>query len=515
MIEREWREASDLRTSRFALSAVLIAAAVLRFWALRAGIPYAVQVDEPEIVERAVTMMRSGSLHPHFFDYPSLYIYVQLVVACARFVTGAISGQWASLGEAPGGAFYLWGRAVTAMLGVITVLLVYQIGARWGARHALLAAGLMAVVPVHVRYSHYVLTDTPLTLFVTLTLLLSLSAHERGTVRGFAWAGAAAGLAAATKYNGGIALSMPLIAAWMTLGLRPGRLQAAMAATAACGATFLLFAPYTVLALPDFLNSFARLSREYRVADLTEPAWLLYVKLLIRHAFGWPALLLALGGIVMGIVRLVRGPGRVRWALVVTFPLAYFWMLASQRIVYARYLLPLMPALCVLTAAAVVSGVSLLRRYEIPRVARTALIAALTTAALLPPAVVAVQGDRDMARVGTVDLAYEWIVHNLPPNASIVVESRAMLLPDTFRAKNVGALRPKDYSQWRNEGADYLIASSEKYGPFFDETAGGPQKFPREYAEYMRIFVQCREVARFTPTAEHPGPELRVLKVVP
>jgi hypothetical protein len=301
----------------------------------------------------------------------------------------------------------------------------------------------------------------------------------------------------------------------MTLGLQPRRLHAALAAIGACGATFLLFAPYTVLALPEFLNSFARLAREYRVADLTEPAWLLYLKLLLRHAFGWPALLLALGGIVMGIVRLARGPGRVRWALVVTFPLVYFWMLANQRIVYARYLLPLMPSLCVLTAAAVVSGVSLLRRYEIPRVARTALIAALTTAALLPPMMVSVQGDRDMARVGTIDLAYDWIVQNLPQNASIVIESRAMVLPDRFRSRNVGALRPKDYSQWRNEGVDYLVATSEKYGPFLDEPAGGPQKFPREYAEYMRIFVQCREVARFRPSADHPGPELRVLKVVP
>src|SRR6478735_2225959 len=110
MIEREWREASDLRTSRFALSAVLIAAAVLRFWALGAGIPYALQVDEPEIVERAVNMMRSGSLHPHFFDYPGLYIYVQLLVACVRFVAGAIAGEWYMLGQAHGDAFYLWGR---------------------------------------------------------------------------------------------------------------------------------------------------------------------------------------------------------------------------------------------------------------------------------------------------------------------------------------------------------------------------------------------------------------------
>jgi hypothetical protein len=147
-------------------------------------------------------------------------------------------------------------------------------------------------------------------------------------------------------------------------------------------------------------------------------------------------------------------------------------------------------------------------------VARTALIAALTMAALLPPVVLAVRGDRDMARTSTVDLAYNWIVQNIPPHSAIVLETRAMLLPDTFRARNVGALRPKDYAQWRNEGVDYFVVSSQAYGPFLDEPAG-PQKFPREYAEYMRIFVQSREIARFTPSADHPGPELRVLKVVP
>ena len=37
----------------------------------------------------------------------------------------------------------------------------------------------MAVMPLHVRESHYVLTDVPVTFFVTLTFLLSLRAHER------------------------------------------------------------------------------------------------------------------------------------------------------------------------------------------------------------------------------------------------------------------------------------------------------------------------------------------------
>ena len=203
---------------------------------------------------------------------------------------------------------------------------------------------------------------------------------------------------------------------------------------------FLVAAPYTLLDLPGFLNGFARLANEYRVTP-PESASIVYFKLLLRHAFQWPALLLAAGGLGLGIVRLVRGPGRVRWALAVVFPVLYLWMIRGQGLVYGRYLLPIVPPLCILAATAVVSGVSLLRRYEIPRAPRTALIAALTIAALLPPALVSIKWDRDAARTSTVDLAYAWILQHVPQQSLVAIESRALLLPATYRSRNVLQLR--------------------------------------------------------------------------
>jgi 4-amino-4-deoxy-L-arabinose transferase-like glycosyltransferase len=494
------------------LLAVLLAAAILRFWALGHGIPYAVSVDEPEIVERAFMMMKSGALNPHFFDYPSLSIYLQLIVSIVRFIVGAITGAWTSLDQATTDSFYLWGRALTATLGVATVMLVYNIGLRWGGRHALLAAGLLAVMPVHVRYSHYVLTDVPVTFFVTLTMLLSLVAHEKNRLGAFALAGAAAGLAAATKYNGGLALIMPLIACWMTVPARPSRLACSLAALGACAATFLLAAPYTLLDLPAFLNAFARLSGEYRTPGPGgEVIAITYLKH-VRNAMGVPALLLALGGLVLGIVRLARGPGRVRWALAVAFPLLHFAMIAQQQIVFGRYLLPLVPQLCLLAATAVVSGVSLLRRYEIPRAPRTALIAALTIAALLPPALQAIEWNRQASQVSTIDLAYNWLKDNVPPGSKVVVEARNLVLPVAVAAsRNVPQLRSRSYEDYVAEGTDYLVASSQSYGPYL----AAAHQFPEEYAQYMRIFEQCREVVRLTPDADHPGPEFRIFKVKP
>ena len=65
---------------------------------------------------------------------------------------------------------------------------------------------------MHVRESHFVLTDVPMTFVVTLTLVLSLRAHERARSRAFVPRASRSGLAAATKYNGGVALLLPLLA---------------------------------------------------------------------------------------------------------------------------------------------------------------------------------------------------------------------------------------------------------------------------------------------------------------
>ena len=134
MAEREWREASDLRSPRLGLLVVLAVAAVLRYWGLGHGIPYAVSVDEPEIVERAFGMMKNGTLNPRFFDYGQLTLYIQLVVSIARFIVGSVTGAWGSLAAATSASFYLWGRAVTAAFGVATVLIVFHIGRRWGSK---------------------------------------------------------------------------------------------------------------------------------------------------------------------------------------------------------------------------------------------------------------------------------------------------------------------------------------------------------------------------------------------
>ena len=70
---------SDQRRNKIILAAILLFAAFLRFWGLRWGLPYEYQSEEYKIVKYALKM-GSGDLNPHFFEYPSLYLYFMLFV---------------------------------------------------------------------------------------------------------------------------------------------------------------------------------------------------------------------------------------------------------------------------------------------------------------------------------------------------------------------------------------------------------------------------------------------------
>jgi hypothetical protein len=356
-------------------------------------------------------------------------------------------------------------------------------------------------------------------LFVSLTMLLCLSAHERGTVSSFAWAGVAAGLATATKYNGALALALPVLACLTTGTARRPRLLLALVGVGCAVLAFLAGAPYSLLDLPAFLNGFARLSSEYRnLPGHVEPGWSLYLKHL-RLALSWPAFLLLGAGLTLGMVRLVRRAERMRWASVTLFPLLYFLFVADQKLIFARYLLPIVPAICLLIAAAVLACGDLLRRFRLAPRVRLAVVTLLAALAMLPPTVQAVRYDRMIARRSTIAQAYQWIHANLPRGARIAIETRGLLLARAdYQADNFPQLisdhltrGPREYETYLEEGYEYLVASSQAYGSIFE----APQKAGQQYAAYRRIFDQSTEIQRFVPSTEHPGPEIRIFKLRP
>ena len=502
-----------------ALLLILAIGAVLRFTALGQGIPYALGIDEPEIMERAVRMMNTGDLHPHFFDYPGLYIYLQFLVACVRFVVGSIGGLWSNLNQAPPAEFYLWARAVTAAFGTATILLVYLAGRRISPLTGLLAAALFAVQSLHVRESHFVLTDVPMTFFVALTWVLTLRAGEWRQRRGFLWVGLAVGAAAATKYNGGVAFLIPVLALAFSSESWRWRVRALLLSVLGAAGMFLLCAPYTVIALPEFLNAFAYLADMYADGPpRPEAAWLTYYKHL-RNNVSIPALVAAGAGLLLTVRAVLHAPRAAEtraWVLTATFALVYYYMIAGQRLVWGRYLLPLLPFLCVLAGGAVAWLVTAVTRLAHQRHwPRPTGIALATTLALLlvlgyTPTTNALGWLSTVSKVSTNKQAYDWIVANIPEGARIATETREVLLPPgRYDMDFQRRLIDQSADHYLQGDYDYLFASSLSFWVAFYQDP------PEEAAliGYSDLFRRTEHVITFLPSATHPGPELRIYRV--
>lgn len=499
-------------TSRPLLAGLAIAvlgAFVLRAWHLSGGIPYSVGYDEPFVMSAALRVVKSGDFNPHVFDYPGLYIYVQAVLAVFVYMFGATSGAWTTLAHFGNADVYLWGRLVTVALGTATVYVVFRAGATWrNAAVGLAAALLMAVTPIHVRESHFVLTDVPMTFFVTLTLLMSLRAKERPTLVRLAVAGAMAGLAAGTKYNGAYALVMPMIAAVAARSpeLRPSRTVPVV--LAASGVAFLAVAPYTVLDLPGFLNGWGALASAYRPrSSHLDSGWFVYLKYL-RGTLGWPGSALAVYGAGLIVVDAVRRRSYTHALLLLVFPAAYFGLIARSTLTYARYALPIVPFACLWAGVAMAAVWEAVQRPLPATWMRRAAAVALAFAVVVQPGISAAAFGRIMGQDSTQAAAWEWISRNATFGSKVLSEAKSLEIPpERYAIEVVRSVAGLDAPRTGDASPDYVILSSEAWEAGQQDLPGG---FPEAYRAW---FDRARVVNTFLPKPDRPGPRIFVLAV--
>jgi hypothetical protein len=262
-------------------------ALAVRFIGLRWGLPsperwFSFHPDERQIVAAVLNLdFFDGDFNPNFFNYPSLFIYFAYIahfLASGFGLTHVITPanqMWAFSHDV-----ILSARFVCALLGAATVPLVYLAAREVGStRTAIVAATFMALLPGHVQHSHFATVDVPATFFVALSLWLAVRAlrnaeglHDRSWEdstrwrhKSLMWSAFAAGLAAATKYNGIVVLVAPLVALWLLSrndSAPVGRvLKTAPLLLALSIGGFLIGCPFSVLAFPEFwgegVNGFA------------------------------------------------------------------------------------------------------------------------------------------------------------------------------------------------------------------------------------------------------------------
>jgi hypothetical protein len=113
--------------------------------------------------------------------------------------------------------------------------------------------------------------------------------------------------------------------------------------------------------------------------------------------------------------------------------------------------------------------------------------------------------------VGTAELTYRWVIEHVPAGAKVAVESRALRLPPgAFQSGQFSRLIEHDLTQFRADGYQYLIASSQAFG--------GPLALrePNDATRaYRALFDRLELLTTIAPTPDHPGEEWRVYRLPP
>jgi hypothetical protein len=346
-------------TSRSWIIAIVVLGAALRFVPVWFGLPYPQARPDETTALGLATSLRSGDLNPNFFNWPSLSLYlfagIQALLAAVRTALG-MDGALSFEAQA------ISARALVAAAGTLTIAVVCAMTRGIaGARTALTAAFFLAVSILHVRDSHFAMTDVLMTCFATTCLWLLLRALDTsresrpGPLAWFALAGLAGGFATSTKYNAA-ALGVAMVGAqawllasdWRSWRQPRTWLPSIIFALAMIGG-FVVGTPYSILDYRTFSRDvrfeLTHLSGGHGI-DLGR-GWTYHLTTTLPYGLGIPVFIAALAGTPMMVRRYPR-----QSLVLGSFALAFFGVLGGGRTVFFRYVLPLVPLLVIPAALA-------------------------------------------------------------------------------------------------------------------------------------------------------------------
>lgn len=335
------------------MTLLCVSTLVLEFRDIERTLPYPRHVDEGFISGPARNILQTGTLHPQTFNYPSLPKYLAAAGMAIGFLRGASHLEIREIRSLGSTDFPYYdtprvmqtARQLFALLSIVTLAATgFSAWLAFERPAAIFLAPLILLMsPLFFFHSWtYLNVDIVGTTFASLTLAAVLwGIRYPSTVRSAVVPAAFAGLAAGSKYT----LVLVSIAVLTGIGLYftgTRRTWALVTAVAVTVGAFLVAVPYSILDIPRFLDGVGSEAFHYASGHRGyngEPglSQLLYYGRHFAREFGLAAPLA-----VVGIMVYATSDWR-RTSVLTVFPVALLWLLASQRVHFARNVLSLHP----------------------------------------------------------------------------------------------------------------------------------------------------------------------------
>jgi hypothetical protein len=177
------------------LLAIFILAFGVRLWGIDFGYGLQYHPDEQPKIKDVLIFLNGDTLETtrSFFHPPFMRRFAAFIIGVIQTFTS----QNLNISE-----MLVMSRMSVAFLGALTVIPLYFLGSFLVSRKiGLIAAVILAVVPLHVVTSHYFKEDIPLTFWLVLYVFAGIKLLRLGHTRFYILAGLAGGLALSTKYT--------------------------------------------------------------------------------------------------------------------------------------------------------------------------------------------------------------------------------------------------------------------------------------------------------------------------
>jgi hypothetical protein len=306
-------------------------------------------------------VLQNGVARPHldigFYNYGSLYFLLWQVAVAVNGAYGFVSVPPPTGSTVPAtetlAAMILVGRLISAAMGVVTCLLLWWAGRLLDRpRAGWLSASLYAAAPIAAVHGHFATVDVTATALVTAALVAALFYVRRPSLVVAVAAGLLSGLAAATRYNAVLVILAPLAAVWIADSAasekrtrRWARCHLSLYILGACCVGFLIGCPGALLNWHKFTHDLlfeAQKSSEGMgiLFKDTGNGWIYHYFVSLRHGLGVPVLALITAGVICSAAR-----PRKELLPPALFLVAYYVLMGSAQVRFARYMLPILPPL--------------------------------------------------------------------------------------------------------------------------------------------------------------------------
>ncbi len=481
--------------TRYYLGIILILALILRLYGLDSGLPYLYQSDENFVFEIALNI--GNNLRTQHNLMPMNYYYEGINLAYPTFLPTLLTlvygflfilGLWdvtpqeiaaRSLQPNETTLLFMAGRLIIVMMSIATIYLIYLIGKReYNEKTGLLSALFLSVIMVHVRYSHWFITDIPLVFWITLCFYYTTFILKEGKLKYYIYAGIAAGFATGTKYNGFLIFFVILAAHLLREKDRlssknellrllfDNRIFISLGATVG---VFLITTPYALLAFDEFKHWTWAYQRGHLYKSQwgwlgwyrgTEVGWIYHLKSSLVYGMGLPLAVLALLGVLYAIWN-----HKTEDMLPLAWTISFYLLIGSWNTKSNYYVLPIIPFLALFAGRFSADILERVKEKRAVRILAIFIIGLIFMSALLQSLMYV----NILAQADTRTEAARWISQNAETSSLIVVHKGyghftiPRINETKYAVKELNLQEFIEYTETNDNRADYLILSNYNY----------------------------------------------------